>query len=95
MTDLTRILTHTCPSNFHWSIEIEGSVGTYVVTYDRGAWSCTCPGFTHHKRCKHVGDPSIHAKRCGWAADAFANTTYHEEVCPECGEPTEAFYYGA
>ena len=26
----------------------------YSVTSDRGVWSCSCPGYTFRKDCKHV-----------------------------------------
>lgn len=32
-----------------------GSKGkTYIVTFDSGSWSCTCPGYGFRRRCKHV-----------------------------------------
>lgn len=34
---------------------VQGSKGqTYVVTKDKGKVSCSCPGFTFRKTCKHV-----------------------------------------
>jgi len=38
----------------HWTVE--GSKGkVYVVKVsNEGAWSCTCPGYSFRRRCKHV-----------------------------------------
>jgi len=38
------------------SLLIEGSTGQHTVIFDLrlGRYSCSCWGFTVHKRCKHV-----------------------------------------
>lgn len=97
MPDLMRVLTHTCTSNVSWEHDFVSDSGEEYTLYyhmERG-WSCSCPGFNYRGNCRHVTDEELQSKRCGWAWDAFANTTYHEKVCPECGEDTYAFYYGA
>lgn len=36
---------------------VKGSKGSeYVVTQDRGQYSCTCPGFGFRRACKHVDE---------------------------------------
>jgi hypothetical protein len=97
MPDLTKVLTCTCPSNFHWTLEFvsPSSGSTYVLSYsNHHGYSCTCPGFTHRGWCKHVRDRNLCSQRCGGLADAFANTIYDVETCPDCGETTQSFYVG-
>jgi len=95
MSDLSRVLTVTCPSNFNWSQSFFGSTGRHTVSFNqRDGISCTCDGFRYRKTCKHVNDPAILKAQCGWGADAFANVIYHEKFCPECGERTVPFYVG-
>ena len=36
-----------------WSVKGSGKK-FYTVTKKGNTWSCTCPGFTYHKKCKHV-----------------------------------------
>lgn len=37
------------------SIEVKGSKGdTYIVTKESGKSSCTCPGFSFRRTCKHL-----------------------------------------
>ena len=37
------------------TITVQGSKGnTYIVTKENGKASCTCPGFSFRKTCKHV-----------------------------------------
>ena len=36
-----------------WSVNGSGKK-FYTVTKKKNAWSCTCPGFTYRKHCKHV-----------------------------------------
>ncbi len=96
MPDLTPVLTHTCSSNIFWALPFTGDSGVeYTISYAKGEWHCTCPGFKYHGDCKHLRDDKLTSQRCGWAEDAFANTTYHERACPECGEETTPFYFGA
>lgn len=39
--------------------EVPGSKGNkYVVTRNSQGWSCTCPGFSFRKTCKHVSELS-------------------------------------
>lgn len=97
MSELTKVLTVTCPSNFHWQLEFKSDSGkTYQLTYDwkHGGLSCSCPGYQYRAWCKHVRDRDLVSQRCGWADDAFANCIYDEKECPDCGEPTQAFYVG-
>jgi hypothetical protein len=97
MPDLTRVLTRTCPTNFRWSMEfVSPSSGVpYILSYtDREGYACTCPGFKHRGWCKHVRDDFLTKQRCGGLWGAFANEIYEDEVCPDCGEPTEPFYVG-
>jgi hypothetical protein len=36
------------------SFEVEGRTGTYTVTVDGRRVTCTCPGYSFRKTCKHV-----------------------------------------
>jgi len=37
------------------TIEVKGSKGdTYIVTKEQGKSSCTCPGFSFRRTCKHL-----------------------------------------
>lgn len=36
-----------------WCVRGSGKK-SYMITKKGNAWSCTCPGFTYRKRCKHV-----------------------------------------
>ena len=37
--------------------EAQGSKGdTYMVTNDRGNWTCTCAGFGFRRRCRHISE---------------------------------------
>lgn len=95
MPELSRVLTRTCPSNFNWSKSVFGSTGRHTVSFNiRDGVTCTCEGFRYRKTCKHVNDPAILKDHCGWGIDAFANHIYQEDVCPECGKRTTAFYVG-
>ena len=42
---LTEVLTY----------DVVGSKGnTYMVTNDRGNWTCTCAGFGFRRKCRHI-----------------------------------------
>jgi hypothetical protein len=43
------------------TVKISNSKGTdsYVVTYQRGMWSCSCPGFGFRRKCKHVDQAKL------------------------------------
>lgn len=38
-----------------WSVKGSGKK-FYTVTKKKNIWSCTCPGFTFRKKCKHVDE---------------------------------------
>ncbi len=45
------------PSRVHFvsfTAEFTGDNHTHTVTYDNGAWNCTCNFFASHKWCSHV-----------------------------------------
>lgn len=96
MPDLTKVLTVTCPTNFNWGLDFQSDSGKwYRLEYvPEFGYQCSCPGFTHRGWCKHVRDNHLCNQRCGGLADAFANEIYDHEHCPDCGEPTQAFYVG-
>ena len=95
MPELTRVMTRTCISNISWSKKVEGTTGIHMVSFSvYDGWRCTCWGFRSHEHCKHVDEVSASGERCGWGEDAFANTIYHEKVCPNCGDETIPFYVG-
>lgn len=35
------------------SYQMDGPDATYTTSLGRDGWSCTCPGFTHRKVCRH------------------------------------------
>lgn len=50
------------PDNERWTnrfqIESSSSNRKYIIAQQRtdGEWGCSCPGWTHHRRCKHLTD---------------------------------------
>lgn len=41
----------------HRTWTVKGSKGSeYIVTQDRGQYSCTCPGFGFRRACKHIDE---------------------------------------
>lgn len=50
------------PDNDRWTnrfqIESSSSNRKYIIAQQRadGVWGCSCPGWTHHRRCKHLTD---------------------------------------
>lgn len=48
-------LDYTPVKSTRETITVQGSKGnTYIVTKENGKASCTCPGFSFRKTCKHV-----------------------------------------
>ena len=95
MPDLHRVLTCTCPTNMYFVRLVESSNGQarYEVSFTKEeSWRCTCPGFKYRGKCKHID--KVAPQRCGGLWDAFANTIYKFEYCPDCGEKTVPFYVG-
>lgn len=50
------------PDNERWTnrfqIESSSSSRKYIIAQQRhdGVWGCSCPGWTHHRKCKHLTD---------------------------------------
>jgi hypothetical protein len=50
------------PDNAQWTNRFEIRSGSsdrlYIVAQQRqdGAWGCSCPGWRHHRRCRHLTD---------------------------------------
>lgn len=50
------------PDNKQWTnrfqIKSSSSDSLYTIAQQRtdGVWGCSCPGWRHHRRCKHVTD---------------------------------------
>lgn len=50
------------PDNKQWTNRFEvksaSSSRMYVIAQQRadGVWGCSCPGWTHHRKCKHLKD---------------------------------------
>jgi hypothetical protein len=50
------------PDNDRWTnrfeIRSQSSDRRYTIAQQRadGVWGCSCPGWTHHRRCKHLTD---------------------------------------
>jgi hypothetical protein len=53
-------IQHTMTKNRDWSYRREvkstSSNRTYIVAKNRttGEWGCSCPGWIHHRTCKHL-----------------------------------------
>lgn len=60
------------PDNQQWTnrfiIASQSSDRTYVVAQRRtnGEWGCACPGWRHHRHCKHVADLKGRLRRLGY-----------------------------
>lgn len=50
------------PDNERWTnrfqVESSSSSRKYIIAQQRedGVWGCSCPGWTHHRKCKHLTD---------------------------------------
>lgn len=50
------------PDNPQWTNRFQIKSGSsdrlYIIAQQRtdGVWGCSCPGWRHHRRCKHVAD---------------------------------------
>jgi len=93
MPVLDLVECRVCASVLHW----ERGVGKYVVKWGKAplgyryeyAYSCTCPGFTFRKHCKHV--EASKSLRCNWGSEAFSGSFKAPNLngsCPKCGGPT-------
>jgi hypothetical protein len=53
--DLPKYMTWHPPTVTGQAWKVEGSKGsTYTVREVNGAWSCSCPGYTYHRKCRHI-----------------------------------------
>lgn len=58
----TQIGSTLLPDNERWTnrfqIKSRTSNSLYTIAQQRadGVWGCSCPGWTHHRRCKHLTD---------------------------------------
>lgn len=58
----TQIGSTLLPDNERWTnrfqIKSESSDRLYIIAQQRadGVWGCSCPGWRHHRRCKHLAD---------------------------------------
>lgn len=58
----SQIGSELLPDNDRWTnrfqIESSSSNRKYVIAQQRadGVWGCSCPGWTHHRKCKHLTD---------------------------------------
>jgi hypothetical protein len=46
--------SRTQPMQVRQVRQVQGRNGTYTVTIDRHRVTCTCPGYTFRRTCKHV-----------------------------------------
>jgi len=37
-----------------WEIKSDSRPVTYYVRTDGEEWTCTCPGYAYHRKCKHI-----------------------------------------
>ena len=120
MPDLTSHNAWACESTRSWKTWVKSSDGTtsYEVSWGRNyhpkrtmeyGWHCTCPGFKHHRSCKHVREyeardlsenKSLIEDRCGWDSRfEEAGEPVHLEgdsyACPVCCSPAYTYTYGA
>lgn len=81
MPDLTNVTYYGCIHNHFYSVEINGSNGTYNVQYTRQFdpnrkyeydWQCTCASFKHKRGtdkdgyCKHIREVKASGEKCDW-----------------------------
>lgn len=60
-----------------------GSVYEVVVTGRDAAVTCSCRGFRHRGKCRHV---KVESRDCGWRSDtATIPMNVDSECCPVCG----------
>lgn len=58
----TQIGSTLLPDSDRWTnrfqIRSESSDRLYIIAQQRadGEWGCSCPGWRHHRRCKHLTD---------------------------------------
>lgn len=58
----TEIGSTLLPDNERWTnrfqVKSRTSNREYVIAQQRadGVWGCSCPGWTHHRKCKHLTD---------------------------------------
>jgi hypothetical protein len=90
MPDLTVIHYRGCQDLDYFQMTVDGSKGNkYVVSCNRGRWSCDCKGFKFRKTCKHVEEAQ--KNKCGWSQewnDEEAVVKGGDYVCPKCGGET-------
>jgi hypothetical protein len=74
----------------------KGDVYEVFVCHEEHRNSCTCPGFTYRRRCKHVAELS--EKLCGWGElggpEAQSPQQEMEGICPRCGGETTVIRVG-
>ena len=52
---------------FEWPY-VNSNGATHITTMTQDGWSCTCMGFTHYGKCKHI--TAVHAKMTDEEDDA-------------------------
>lgn len=109
MPELTTHATWTCSTNESWETTVTGSKGDeYTVRWglfdlrdqnrfgSQYGWSCTCKGFEHHRKCKHIEFVNASGERCAWndildVGVEASRDDNDEPCCPECGAPVVAY----
>lgn len=45
-------------SSKEWTWKVKNSKGTghYIVTFDKGGWSCDCTGYSFRRKCRHIDE---------------------------------------
>lgn len=67
------------PDNERWTNRFEvksaSSDRRYVIAQQRadGVWGCSCPGWTHHRKCKHLTDV---LRRLSDIAERYSHLTF-------------------
>lgn len=95
-----------CVGNEQATVTVVGSRGdTHTLNYSshnpgpyQCNWSCTCKGFEHRGKCRHIDQAE--KNRCDYGWEAAAGSPMPDDVwvgddkcCPKCGEPSRAMRY--
>ena len=102
MGDLTVVAMQQCQSLSQDTAAVGGYVQTGLGS-ERRYPQCNCPAYKYGKRiidfggrfypkpCKHI--TQAQKERCGWH-EQWGQSQVEEDVCPECGGPTETVMVG-
>lgn len=87
----TTLTPQRCSRNITIEVPSDSVIGhRYTVTFTDAGTTCTCPGYTHRSRCKHLSRAA--QLRCDWTSQDGERQTA-AGFCPRCqavavAEPT-------